>query len=322
VTLQAPPQFVNLGVAGLNVSRIGFGTSKLFRLHTSRERQRVLDAAFDAGIRHFDTARMYGLGMAEAELGRFLARHRGAVTVATKFGIPVSTTGSLLRPIQGLVRRVVGGIPGLQRRLRARPSPLMAARCFDLEAARTSLETSLRMLGVETIDILFLHEPNPQSAIPAEMEAFLAEARDRGDIRAWGVSGRLSEVLPVQADRPELVQILQYASDAVSHATEPAVPPLPRITYAPFADAIDRTAALLESSAEAARAWDRELAIPRDRDSLATALLSHAIAGGAAAVFSTTRAESIAPLLNAALRPEADTLALSLRHWLAAHLPA
>ena len=322
MTLAEATRSVSLGTTGVSVGRIGFGTSKLFRLHTSRERQRILDAAYDAGIRHFDTARMYGLGMAEEELGRFVARHRGAVTVATKFGIPVSNTGSLLRPIQGLVRRMVGAMPGLQRRLRTRPSPLMAARCFDLDAARTCLETSLRKLGLETIDILFLHEPNAHSSIPAEMEAFLVAARDRGDIRAWGVSGRLSEVLPVQAVRPGLVQILQYASDAVSHATEPALPPLPRITYAPFAGALDRTAALLESSADAARDWDRNLSLPRDRDSIAAVLLSHAVSAGTPVVFSTTRPGSIAPLIETALRPEAGIFVPALSRWLAGHLPA
>lgn len=320
MTAHSTSDFVSLGVAGLNISRIGFGTSKLFRLHTSRERQQVLDAAFEAGIRHFDTARMYGLGMAEHELGRFLARHRGAVTVATKFGIPVSTTGSLLRPIQGLVRRVVGSMPGVQQRLRKRPSPLMAGRCFDLATARKCLETSLRSLRVETIDIFYLHEPSALSTIPPEMEEFLAAARDRGQIRAWGVSGRLSEVLPVQQSRPGIVQVLQYASDALTRVAEPALPPLPRITYAPFAEALDRTAAALESSAEATRAWDRELALPRDRDSLAAVLLAHAMATGVPVVFSTTRAGSISPLVAAALRPEAGVIAGSLSRWLAAHL--
>lgn len=322
MTVQVSPQFLNLDGAGLRVSQLGFGTSKLFRLHTTRERQRVLDAAFDAGIRHFDTARMYGLGMAEEELGRFLARHRGTVTVATKFGIPVSTTGSLLRPIQGLVRRVVGAIHGLQRRLRKRPSPLMAARCFDLASAQAWLETSLRALGVDAIDILFLHEPNAQSLIPPEMEVFLAEARDRGDIRAWGVSGRLSEVLPVQAARPGLVQVLQYASDAVSRPTQPAIPPLPRVTYAPFAEALGRIVDVLQSATEAARAWERDIAMPQDRDSLAAVLLAHALDGGAPVVFSTTRAESIAPLIAAALRLEAGKMVTSLARYLAESAPS
>lgn len=322
MTDHSPSRCVSLGVAGLSVSRMGFGTSKLFRLHTSRERQRVLDAAFDAGIRHFDTARMYGLGLAERELGHFLARHRGLVTVATKFGIPVSKTGSFLRPIQGLVRRMVGTMPGVQRRLRKHPSPLMAGRCFDLGMARTCLETSLRELGVGTIDIFYLHEPNAQSAIPHGMEEFLAAARDRGDIRAWGVSGRLSEVLPVQAARPGLVQVLQHASDAVSRAAAPALPQLPRITYAPFAEALDRIAAAWDSSAEAALAWERDLGLPRNRNSLAAALLAHALAADVPVVFSTTRAESIGPLVTAAMRPDTRTLGQSLLHWLTAHLPS
>ena len=53
-----------------------------------RESLRLLEAAFDAGIRHFDVAPMYGYGEAEGCLGEFLQRHRADVTVTTKYGIP------------------------------------------------------------------------------------------------------------------------------------------------------------------------------------------------------------------------------------------
>ncbi len=315
------PEFVSLGVADLLVSRIGFGTSKLFRLHSSRERQHVLESAFDAGIRHFDTARMYGLGLAERELGRFLSRHRGDVTVATKFGIPVSKTGSFLRPIQGLVRKFVSAVPGLQRRLRGRPSPLMAERCFDLPTARLSLETSLRSLNIEAIDIYFLHEPTPNSSIPDEMEDFLAAARKRGDIRAWGVSGRLSEVLPVYRARPELVPILQYASDAVNRISEPAPPAVPRITYGPFAGAIEKIVAVLDASDEASRAWETQIGEPRDRDSIAAVLLAEILMGNdpPPVVFSTTRGARITPLLDKARRRASSPAGQAFSPWLAAH---
>ena len=126
----------------------------------------------------------------------------------------------------------------------------------------------------------------------------------------------------MQAVRPGLVQVLQHASDAISMAAEPALPQLPRITYAPFADALDRIAATWDSSAEAALAWERDLGLPRNRDSLAAALLAHALAADVPVVFSTTRAESIGPLVTAAMRPDTRTLGQSLLHWLTAHLPS
>jgi D-threo-aldose 1-dehydrogenase len=50
-------------------------------------REKVFDAAYEAGVRHFDVAPLYGLGVAEKELGRLLLRVPADVTVATKFGL-------------------------------------------------------------------------------------------------------------------------------------------------------------------------------------------------------------------------------------------
>ena len=86
----------------LKVSAVGFGCGGLMRSPSRKERMAVLGSAVDSGITHFDTARMYGLGMAEAELGAFLRTvDRDAVTVATKFGIDVGRRGSASRPVSG-----------------------------------------------------------------------------------------------------------------------------------------------------------------------------------------------------------------------------
>ena len=57
-----------LNRTGVVTSAIGFGCAGLFRIPHRKARKAMLDAAYDAGIRHFDTAPMYGLGLAEAEL--------------------------------------------------------------------------------------------------------------------------------------------------------------------------------------------------------------------------------------------------------------
>src|SRR2546429_8200098 len=60
----------------LSVSRLGLGTASLHHLLWSSERMQLLKTALDCGISHFDTARMYGEGLAERELGRFLTGGR------------------------------------------------------------------------------------------------------------------------------------------------------------------------------------------------------------------------------------------------------
>ena len=61
---------------GVVTSAVGFGCAGLFRIPQRSRRREVLEAAYDVGIRHFDVAPMYGLGLAEAELGSFLKRRR------------------------------------------------------------------------------------------------------------------------------------------------------------------------------------------------------------------------------------------------------
>lgn len=69
-------------------SRVGLGLSGLHRLYSRRERQKLLAFAFDVGITHFDTAPLYGHGIAEKELSYFLRDLCADVTIASKVGIP------------------------------------------------------------------------------------------------------------------------------------------------------------------------------------------------------------------------------------------
>ena len=78
---------VSIGRDGLVTTALGFGTGGLLRIATRRERRNVLAAAYASGIRHFDTAPIYGFGESERALGEFLRGQRGSVTVTTKFGL-------------------------------------------------------------------------------------------------------------------------------------------------------------------------------------------------------------------------------------------
>jgi D-threo-aldose 1-dehydrogenase len=313
---------VPLGVADLQLTRLCFGTGTLFRLHSSRERQRLLDAAYALGIRHFDTARSYGLGDAEREVGRFVARHRGHVTVATKFGMRLSRTGSLLKPLQTAARRVVGMFPGLRKQLRRRQLPIIAPRSFDLVTAKASLQTSLRELAVERIDILFLHEPDPGTAIAPELADWLAKERDAGVIRTWGLSGPLAAIAAVRQRWPSLGAVMQYASDAVSRTAGPLPPASPRLTYSPFANALDPILTTLANSSPAANDWQRSLDLPAAKGAAAELLLADACAepNRVPVVFSTTSVHHLETLVQAAYDPGTLGRVTEFRRWIADHV--
>lgn len=183
----------------------------------------VLAAAVDSGITHFDTARMYGLGMAEAELGAFLRTvDRDSVTIATKFGIDVGGAARRLARFQAPARALLKKAPALRRIVKRQQAPSAAGRMYDVAAATRSLDESLAALGVEYVDILFVHAPRPQDTVAGdELREFFERARQQGKIRAWGISQDEGlEVDFVRAFGPRAVS--QLRSDALDPAPRPA----------------------------------------------------------------------------------------------------
>lgn len=123
--------------------------------------ERVLLAALDAGITHFDTAAMYGFGVNEQLVGRVLKAHRSRIVLASKggmAGVDVAGDGKLVRVIDG------------------RP-----------EAIRRNCEDSLRRLGADVIDLYYLHRWDKQVPIEDSVGE-LSRLVERGHVRAIGLS--------------------------------------------------------------------------------------------------------------------------------------
>lgn len=172
---------IRLDRSGLTVSRLGFGTSRLHYL-SRRDAEALVGSAVEAGVTHFDTARLYGDGFGEAVLGTALRPHRSGVTIGTKFGILpsrlIEAAGPFATPLRG-VRSV------LRRAGVAKP----AKRSWTVETLDRSLATSLRRLRTDYVDILFLHEPGAGEVDRSDdLVAALVRHKEAGRIRATGVS--------------------------------------------------------------------------------------------------------------------------------------
>lgn len=174
----------------LRVSAVGFGCAGLMQSPSRRDRMAVLASAVDSGITHFDVARMYGLGMAEEELGTFLRTvDRGAITIATKFGIDAAGAARRLGRFQAPARALLQKAPALRRAVQRRQTAFSTARLYDAAVAARSLDASLAALRVDYVDILFVHAPRPGDTLASdELRQFFERARQQGKIRAWGVS--------------------------------------------------------------------------------------------------------------------------------------
>ena len=193
---------------------LGFGCASLMRLPEAGDRQQLLDLAVDLGIRHFDVARLYGLGKAEAEIGALLRRHPGQLTVATKCGLGEAKPSSAAAQRQGGLRRLLQLAPGLRPLARRVYGTRMVRRDFSAKHCRCSLETSLGQLGLEAVDLLLLHEPGAVDVVDSAMEACLQDWQRQGLIGGYGISGISDPTFSLWRQRPGLApHILQWEDD-------------------------------------------------------------------------------------------------------------
>jgi D-threo-aldose 1-dehydrogenase len=174
--------------AGLDLGPLGYGAANLgnlYRALTDDEAWAVLDTAWDSGIRYFDTAPHYGLGLSERRLGRFLAtKPRGDFVLSTK-------VGRLLRPSPETGNRLDDANQFVV------PAALRRAWDFSADGVRRSLEESLQRLGLDAVDVLFLHDPEEYDLGPALATGIpaLAELRTEGLVTAVGVGSKSTEAL-------------------------------------------------------------------------------------------------------------------------------
>jgi aryl-alcohol dehydrogenase-like predicted oxidoreductase len=185
-------------------------------------RQRLLRLAYETGFRAFDTAPLYGNGLAEAELGAALAGMPGEVEVTTKFGIPAADYGAR-HPWTFTAYRLAD--MALNRDYRA----AFDRRDWSVAALQASVDASLARLRVERIDRLCLHEPLA-TLPPAMWEDLVAEIsslKAAGKVKLAGLSGEAACVRDM-ARWPGLdfVQSRFSALSAIGAAS-----PLPLIGY-------------------------------------------------------------------------------------------
>ncbi len=282
-------------LAGTDIAttRLGFGCGSLMRVRSGAARQRLLAEAFDAGIRHFDVARMYGLGAAERELAPLARGRRDRIVIATKFGIDVGPLGHRLRHVQGLLRPLIKAFPVLRRLARRRSEQIYQPRRVDAVKAGDSLETSLRELGTDYVDLFLIHEPGARS-LPSELLAFLEAARAAGKIRAYGVAGQVEQALDVRRRAPALARILQIPNDAVRRQIERVGRHPVAVTFSPLSGALAVIHDHFRADPGARRRWCQALGLDLSAgDTLPSLLLRYCLRANPSGVvlYSTTRPE-------------------------------
>jgi D-threo-aldose 1-dehydrogenase len=161
---------------GTAITQLGFGAAQLGNLYretTDAEAAGAVDAAWDAGIRYFDVAPHYGMGLAERRLGAGLrSRPRDEYLLSTKVG------------------RVIEPNPTGDRdpdEMFAVPPVVRRRWDFSRDGILRSIEDSLDRLGLDRIDIAYLHDPDDHwDAASTTGIGALVELREQGVLRYIG----------------------------------------------------------------------------------------------------------------------------------------
>lgn len=167
----------SLGRTALTITELGFGGAPIGNLYAALDDETAaatVDAAWRSGVRYFDTAPHYGLGLSESRLGAALAgRPRAEFAVSTK-------VGRLLVP---------NPHPSGSDLAAGFEVPDELTRVFDFsrDGVLRSLDASLRRLDMDRVDIVLVHDPDEQlDRAIAETIPALVELREQGVISAVG----------------------------------------------------------------------------------------------------------------------------------------
>ena len=195
---------------GPQVSVLGMGCAAMMGSAGRKQSLAALEAATDAGINFFDTARSYGYGQSEGLLGEFLAGRRDQVVLCTKFGI-LPAARSWKQTIMPLARGLLKMFPGLRGAARRQAGGMFTENQFSVPLLRTSFETSLRELRTDFVDILLMHAAPPAVLDQHELLRELERLVEQGKVRMAGISGDLPTIERTLAERPAVVRTAQFA---------------------------------------------------------------------------------------------------------------
>ena len=248
----------SLGTHGPDVSVVGLGTNNFGGRIDYEQSRAVIDAALDAGVTLFDTADIYSQGLSEDFIGRALEGRRDRVLIATKFGKPMDE----------------------------RPAERRGTRDY----IRGAVESSLRRLRTDVIDVYQMHEPDEGTPIGDTLDA-LEELVQEGKVRYLGSSNFSAEQIEEAGTR--FVSAQNHYSLVERDVEEDVLPACERLgigmlPYFPLASGLltgkyvrgeEATEGRLAGREIPEERWDRLADVQRYADERGVPLLSVAIGG-------------------------------------------
>jgi D-threo-aldose 1-dehydrogenase len=259
---------------------------------------RLVETALDCGITYFDTARMYGHGGAEGVLGKHLPRHRHRIVLTSKAGILPPNRSVLRRLTSRGVEFLHDAAPGSKAFFSAPDVWKARFGVIEPKQLRKSVETSLRELRTDYLDILLLHECTRANAEESHLLDFLEGLKKQGIIREFGLASGIDDTLQILKTHPVLAPVVQIPSNIWTMNTV-RLPPRPEaltITHSCLTSRFRRLLHQLSLDRSLASKWRSMTNVdPRDTPAMARLLLAHSLwtNRGGIALFSSSRPEHI-----------------------------
>ena len=252
-------QTVELADTGRRTTRLGFGCSSIMGGMGRKDSLQTLEWAFDAGVRHFDVAPMYGYGEAEDCLGEFVARHAGEITVATKFGIPPMKNTGMASALRALARPILKAVPALKARAQRAATAVAnepATRSLSVPEAEASLHNSLRLLRLQRIDVFLLHDARLDELQDEALLRFLEDSRKAGKIGSFGVGTDRADAADILREQPRYAPVVQREWSVFNpHDTDTAF----HIHHRSLSSSRSRLLQYLQDNPALAAAWSDEV---------------------------------------------------------------
>jgi aryl-alcohol dehydrogenase-like predicted oxidoreductase len=234
----------------------------------------------DCGITYFDTARMYGFGHAEGILGKLMPRYRHRIILTSKAGILPPERSFLRRVASRGVRLLHQAMPKAKDYI---PRPEVwepRFGIFSLPDLRKSIETSLRGLRTDYLDILLLHECTLLDVQDPELLDFLQNLKRQGTIREFGLATGIDETVRIAAAHPVLAPVLQIPNSVwdMNVARLPQRPNGLTIIHSVLTNQMHKFRARLCLDNSLMKEWESATHVdPRDATALGQLFLAHAL---------------------------------------------
>lgn len=243
---------------------------------------------------------MYGLGNAEAALRPLTKNRRSEIQIVSKAGI-LPPYGLAANHWQRRLAVNINRLPGIKVRVSNPANPRFGQ--FDLATMEASLETSLRELGTDYLDLLLLHEPQLEDLSDGQVLGFLKTQVRKGKIVSFGIAATRSETQRILAAQPGTWPVVQVAYDLIHDGAHPigAQSGSKLILHSILKSAAPSLDALFSNNPQFAEQWEVKTRVPHHNAAAMAQLIFsmvHKLVGGPTLLFSSSKREHIHSIAN------------------------